>query len=571
LLLTHPILSLIDAQTLIELVDYVTNVRILRFFHYRSLSINLTLPLCFVRFFFFFFCSFPLSSLQSPHAVGHDTYQSIVEMVRVNLFHALPPRLNPDGAEYDPEEDEPILEAAWPHLMIVYELFLCFLDMPNFSATVAANMINGAFVRHLVALFDSEDPRERDYLKTTLHRIYGKIMTLRTLIRSEIISLFNNSVEMHHPHNGIGELLEIMGSIINGFAVPIKPEHTSMLFRALLPLHKSSHYALFRRQLVYCVAQFIEKDQSLALRVFEYLTLHWPRGRQSHVQYRIEELATLLPLLDDLQFRQVSPLVFPRLAECIEGDHYAVVDKALSLLRIEIVVELVYRYRHIVMPIVLPCLFKASKHLGHDVLRKRAHDLLRSYMSFDRALFATCTERYRADCKAKPRLAKQRDELWRILEERAVLQERGVPEELLIPIAPLATSPRMSDALSSPPAARSAPAVASVTTVSAASESSVSASTAVSSSSAASAPAAVAVSSSSVSVVADSLKTNSSSPTESDSLPSPRRHKSHKSEKKKLKAKKKKKAKDESVNKHKSSSSSASPPPPHRTPPTSSN
>jgi serine/threonine-protein phosphatase 2A regulatory subunit B' len=503
---------------------------------------------------------------QSPHAVGHDTYQYIVEMVRVNLFHALPPRLNPDGAEYDPEEDEPILEAAWPHLMIVYELFLCFLDMPNFSATVAANMINGAFVRQLVALFDSEDPRERDYLKTTLHRIYGKIMTLRTLIRSEIISLFINSVEMHHPHNGIGELLEIMGSIINGFAVPIKPEHTVMLYRALLPLHKSSHYALFRRQLVYCVAQFIEKDQTLAPRVFQYLTLHWPRGRQSHVQYRIEELATLLPLLDDLHFRQVSPLVFPRLAECIEGDHYAVVDKALGLLRIDVVVELVYRYRHIVMPIVLPCLFRASKHLGHDVLRKRAHDLLRSYMSFDRALFATCTERYRAESKAKPRLAKQRDELWRILEERAVLQERGVPEELLIQIAPLAASPRMSDALSSPP-----PPVRAATTVAATATTSASEVSVAVSSSSTSAPAPAAVSSSSAVVAADSLKTNSSSPTESDSLPSPRRHKSHKSEKKKLKAKKKKRVKEESLNKHKSSSSSASPPPPNRTPPTSSN
>ena len=31
----------------------------------------------------------------------------------------------------------------------------------------------------LLDLFDSEDPRERDYLKTILHRIYGKIMALR--------------------------------------------------------------------------------------------------------------------------------------------------------------------------------------------------------------------------------------------------------------------------------------------------------------------------------------------------------------------------------------------------------
>jgi serine/threonine-protein phosphatase 2A regulatory subunit B' len=35
----------------------------------------------------------------------------------------------------------------------------------------------------MIDLFDSEDPRERDFLKTIMHRIYGKFMALRTQIR----------------------------------------------------------------------------------------------------------------------------------------------------------------------------------------------------------------------------------------------------------------------------------------------------------------------------------------------------------------------------------------------------
>jgi len=35
-----------------------------------------------------------------------------------NLFRTLPPSSNPSGAEFDPEEDEPTLEAAWPHLQV---------------------------------------------------------------------------------------------------------------------------------------------------------------------------------------------------------------------------------------------------------------------------------------------------------------------------------------------------------------------------------------------------------------------------------------------------------------------
>jgi len=42
----------------------------------------------------------------------------------------------------------------------------------------------------LLELFDSEDPRERDFLKTILHRIYGKFLGLRAYIRKQINNIF---------------------------------------------------------------------------------------------------------------------------------------------------------------------------------------------------------------------------------------------------------------------------------------------------------------------------------------------------------------------------------------------
>lgn len=39
-------------------------------------------------------------------------------------------------------------------------------------------------------------------------------------------------------HNGISEILEILGSIVTGFAIPIKEEHKTFLLRVLMPLHK---------------------------------------------------------------------------------------------------------------------------------------------------------------------------------------------------------------------------------------------------------------------------------------------------------------------------------------------
>ena len=81
------------------------------------------------------------------------------------------------------------------------------------------------FVLRLLELFDSEDPRERDYLKTILHRIYGKFMVHRPFIRKAINNVFYRFIFETERHNGVAELLEILGSIINGFALPLKEEH----------------------------------------------------------------------------------------------------------------------------------------------------------------------------------------------------------------------------------------------------------------------------------------------------------------------------------------------------------
>ena len=53
----------------------------------------------------------------------------------------------------------------------------------HLSSEILMSHISNAFIKQFVELFDSEDPRERDYLKTILHRIYGKFMRLRPYIK----------------------------------------------------------------------------------------------------------------------------------------------------------------------------------------------------------------------------------------------------------------------------------------------------------------------------------------------------------------------------------------------------
>jgi len=69
------------------------------------------------------------------------------------------------------------------------------------DAKIGKKYVDNAFVLKLLELFDSEDPRERDYLKTILHRIYGKFMVHRPFIRKAINNIFFRFIYETEKHN----------------------------------------------------------------------------------------------------------------------------------------------------------------------------------------------------------------------------------------------------------------------------------------------------------------------------------------------------------------------------------
>lgn len=101
-------------------------------------------------------------------------YTDVVNMVGANIFRSLPPSLTGSGSGEEVtgagggeggEDDEPFLEPAWPHLQLVYEFALRFVISNEVKVKAAKKQIDTVFCAKLVELFDSEDPRERDYLK----------------------------------------------------------------------------------------------------------------------------------------------------------------------------------------------------------------------------------------------------------------------------------------------------------------------------------------------------------------------------------------------------------------------
>ncbi|XP_036604085.1 serine/threonine-protein phosphatase 2A 56 kDa regulatory subunit gamma isoform isoform X1 [Trichosurus vulpecula] len=353
------------------------------------------------------------------NVITEPIYPEVVHMFAVNMFRTLPPSSNPTGAEFDPEEDEPTLEAAWPHLQLVYEFFLRFLESPDFQPNIAKKYIDQKFVLQLLELFDSEDPRERDFLKTTLHRIYGKFLGLRAYIRKQINNIFYRFIYETEHHNGIAELLEILGSIINGFALPLKEEHKIFLLKVLLPLHKVKSLSVYHPQLAYCVVQFLEKDSTLTEPVVMALLKYWPKTHSPKEVMFLNELEEILDVIEPSEFVKVMEPLFRQLAKCVSSPHFQVAERALYYWNNEYIMSLISDNAAKILPIMFPSLYRNSKTHWNKTIHGLIYNALKLFMEMNQKLFDDCTQQFKAEKMKEKLKLKEREEAWVKIENLA--------------------------------------------------------------------------------------------------------------------------------------------------------
>ena len=165
------------------------------------------------------------------------------------------------------------MDPAWPHLQGIYEFFLQLVINESVEVKQFKSYVTQQFVQEFLDLFDSEESVERDYLKNILHKLYAKvsrngqpihtlhtwsevvgmpphtitIVTLnfllqlvprRKMIRKAMNECFYTLIHETHKFNGAAELLDILASIISGFAVPLREEHVIFFKNVIIPLHK---------------------------------------------------------------------------------------------------------------------------------------------------------------------------------------------------------------------------------------------------------------------------------------------------------------------------------------------
>ncbi|KAI3834267.1 hypothetical protein MKX03_030074 [Papaver bracteatum] len=313
-----------------------------------------------------------LSLLKSPenNLLDNDEIQSaLISMISANLFRPLPPCPNASTTPVDSPDDEE------PH-GVVYCILLRLVI--NADPKTLRNHIDHSFLR--------------ETLKNVYHRIYSKFTFYRSNMRKSMINVFLHYVCEMETQCGIGELLEIWGSIINGFAVPIKEEHKLFLVKVLIPLHKPKGIQTYHRQLAYCVSQFVQKETILGETVVRGILKYWPVTNCQKEVLLIGQLEELVENIDPGECKKLAKPLCAQFAKCLNSCNSQVAERALYLWNNEQFVKMVTLEMEEVFPEVVQRIEMNLKGHWSRSIRQLTESIKPMLEEMDPIMYSKCVK-----------------------------------------------------------------------------------------------------------------------------------------------------------------------------------
>jgi serine/threonine-protein phosphatase 2A regulatory subunit B' len=294
-----------------------------------------------------------------------------IQMIERNIFRCLPnvKKSNLAFSETGIEQEEET-DPAWPHLQGVYEFFLQLIINEAIEVKLLKGYVTPEFVSQFLELFDSEEAVERDYLKNILHKLYAKLVPRRKMIRKAINETFYQLIHEGHKFNGASELLDILASIISGFAVPLREEHVIFFNNIIIPLHKVQTCSEFFEQLLRCSMLFLTKDKTLAITLLKGLLKYWPFANCVKETLFLTELQEVLEIVDEDKIGDLIVPLFRRIVKCIGGTHLQVADRAMCFFENDYFLAKLRAYKDVTFPMLVPVIVELSENHWHKILQE---------------------------------------------------------------------------------------------------------------------------------------------------------------------------------------------------------
>lgn len=301
----------------------------------------------------------------------------VIEMIMLNIFRPLPSNRSEGSlgmTDTGIEDNQRYSHPSWQYIKGIYDIFLSIILNNSIDVKTLKSYITVNFINEYIQLFDSSEEEEREYLKNILHKLYLKLVPRRKMIRKALTDCFQTLIHDIHRFNGASELLDILASIISGFAVPLREEHQVFFKNIIIPLHKVQTSNQYFPNLIRCSLLFITKDANMAFLLLEGLLKYWPFANASKESFFLQELNEVLEFCEIKLLKPFISKLFKRLVKCLSGSHVILGD-AICLFESESFVHIIKTYKSIIFPILVPALISLTESHWHNVLKENFANL----------------------------------------------------------------------------------------------------------------------------------------------------------------------------------------------------
>lgn len=237
------------------------------------------------------------------------------------------------------------------------------------------------------------------------------------MIRKAINECFFSLIHETHKFNGAAELLDILASIISGFAVPLRDEHVIFFKNVIIPLHKVQTCSQFYEQLLRCSMLFLTKDRTRAIPLLEGLLKYWPFANCVKETLFLTELQEVLEVCEVEKVEPLIPKLFKRIVKCIGGIHLQVADRAMCFFENDYFLNILKTYKSETFPMLVPVIVDLAENHWHKILQESLialKTILKEIdpYAFDEAVKMTAKERKRYAVKQDEEERKNYDQKW---------------------------------------------------------------------------------------------------------------------------------------------------------------
>ena len=299
--------------------------------------------------------------------------ENVMDMIKKNIFRPLPNANRGNSlsvSETGVEEEEQEPDHTWPHIRGIYEIFLQLVINEACDVKTLKQFVTSNFISEFLQLFDSDLVEERDFLKNILHKLYAKLVPRRKMIRKAITDCFHLLIHEIHKFNGASELLDIMASIISGFAIPLREEHVIFFKNIIIPLHKVQTSGLYFDNLIRCSMLFLTKDSTLSVPLLEGILKYWPFANYVKETLFLQELPEVFEFCDVEKIQPLVNKLFKRVIRCISGSHLQVADRAMCLFESESFISIIKQYKTISFNMLVPTVNHLASNHWHQMLKE---------------------------------------------------------------------------------------------------------------------------------------------------------------------------------------------------------